>query len=898
MLLLPDDALSERRAAVRAGGPLAPLFDSLAVELSPWLTSAPYLPAEKALLSRQGGRCESCGTMLEFDPASPREHRCPSCGRVHTGALHDRAWVMPYQLWLAERALHGALFHLLRGDRAHAQFARDTLRSYADRYASYPNVDNVLGPTRLFFSTYLESIWLLQICCAADCLAAADDAATSDLVADRIVAPSRAIIAGYDEGMSNRQVWNNAALIASARMLRREHELDALVHGPSGVERHLERALLADGTWYEGENYHQFALRGLWYCVTMLEAAGASLRPDLRDRFQRAFAAPFVTALPDFTMPARKDSQYAVSLRQWRIAELTELGFARRQDAALGGGLARMYQETGERRDTGRARSTADVERNSPSTRLTRADLGWRALLHALPELPAVKPLRPRSALLESQGYAVFRRDRDVYVGFEFGQSGGGHGHPDRLNVTLYQGENRWLDDYGTGSYVDPSLHWYRSTLAHNAPMVNGVSQPLRDGRLLAWDEREGLGWIVAEFDIPQLDVRLERALVVAPDYLISELRWTARTPVRVDLPWHFDARPPGITLEPTAHDAEPAPWARIHGLGRWGGAQPSPMVSATRQDTQMHLLLAGESRDEILVGEAPGQPFNRCHRVFIHRAHGSDGCVRAVMSWNATSCAWRPDHPLAIEVGGERHIHRRDEKGWHVELHAGGAHSSVDLTGFRRTSPAVIPSSPPQRTPMRLHRRRITAEWLTDLPARQGWLVYELGESHYRRSEPSWRDAGSPAATIAIGADGVRVVVFADICAGDPVFAAADAENPFDNEHADTMRAGMQLYLDDNGWMLVPEENGGRVRLRRLSGGAEILTEAAWRRTAAGYEMRVVLSPRRDAFSMDVIVNETVRGRERRRGQLVMSGARGETVYLRGDRHDAVRLVPMSVVP
>ena len=111
-------------------------------------------------------------------------------------------------------------------------------------------------------------------------------------------------------------------------------------------------------------------------------------------------------------------------------------------------------------------------------------------------------------------------------------------------------------------------------------------------------------------------------------------------------------------------------------------------------------------------------------------------------------------------------------------------------------------------------------------------------------------------------------------------------------------MRAGMQLYLDDNGWMLVPEENGGRVRLRRLSGGAEILTEAAWRRTAAGYEMRVVLSPRRDAFSMDVIVNETVRGRERRRGQLVMSGARGETVYLRGDRHDAVRLVPMSVVP
>jgi hypothetical protein len=37
----------------------------------------------------------------------------------------------------------------------------------------------------------------------------------------------------------------------------------------------------------------------------------------------------------------------------------------------------------------------------------------------------------------------------------------------------------------------------------------------------------------------------------------------------------------------------------------------------------------------------------------------------------------------------------------------------------------------------------------------------------------------------------------------------------------------------------------------------------------------------------LDVLVNETVPGRERRRGQLVLSGGRGEFVYLRGDRHD-----------
>src|SRR5205823_1345820 len=131
-----------------------------------------------------------------------------------------------YQLWLTERAVHAALFHLLQGDPRHAAFARDVLRAYCDAYLRYPNRDNVLGPTRLFFSTYLESIWLLQICLAADMLERAGDRGTADLVRERVVAPSSALIARYDEAMSNRQVWNNVALMASAGLLRDDAGFD------------------------------------------------------------------------------------------------------------------------------------------------------------------------------------------------------------------------------------------------------------------------------------------------------------------------------------------------------------------------------------------------------------------------------------------------------------------------------------------------------------------------------------------------------------------------------------------------------------------------------------------------------------------------------------------------
>ena len=42
--------------------------------------------------------------------------------------------------------------------------------------------------------------------------------------------------------------------------------------------------------------------------------------------------------------------------------------------------------------------------------------------------------------------------------------------------------------------------------------------------------------------------------------------------------------------------------------------------------------------------------------------------------------------------------------------------------------------------------------------------------------------------------------------------------------------------------------------------------------------------------FALDVLINDMAADRERRRGQLVLSGARGERVYLRGDRQSVDR--------
>ena len=118
------------------------------------------LPAEKPLLSRDGGVCPNDGVRLMFHPLRREAHQCPTCGDLQRGPSHDRAWSWRFHIWHTERAIHAAVLQALGFNDDGFDLATAILRAYVDRYATYPNRDNVLGPSRMFFSTYLESIWV------------------------------------------------------------------------------------------------------------------------------------------------------------------------------------------------------------------------------------------------------------------------------------------------------------------------------------------------------------------------------------------------------------------------------------------------------------------------------------------------------------------------------------------------------------------------------------------------------------------------------------------------------------------------------------------------------------------------------------------------------------------
>ncbi len=919
MILLSDQAVDDRR--MHAAGALAPLAESLHTDLHAVIARPLFIPEEKARLTRAGGRCPDDGTMLDFDPFAPRAHRCRTCAKVFDTDAHYQWWIMGYQLWLAERTVHAAVLHMLRGDERAATFARTVLERYADLYARYPNQDNVLGPTRPFFSTYLESIWLLQLCVAASALDSTDGNSTiTDALRERVIGPSAKLIRSYDEGASNRQVWNAAALAAAARMLGDRALLHHALLGPSGIAAHLERGLLADGSWYEGENYHLFAHRGLWYGVTLANAAGMPLDADLVARFDEGSATPFLTALPDLTFPARRDSQFGVSLRQWRFAELAELGLAcQPEDRRLRSALSELYDPSVPRTETERWRSTAEAERNAAASGLTRADLGWRSLLFAAPTLTPLEREPRTSAILPAQGFAVLRRDQGrIYTGFDYGHSGGGHGHPDRLNLLLADGPERWLDDMGTGSYVDPSLHWYRSTLAHNAPAVNGRSQRRVDGTLLSWDERGGVGWVEARVDEAAPGVGMLRTLVVCPEYVVDRFIWWGAPETQVDLPYHVDGEVAGARWNAAdaggSQEAEDGyAWLRdVEAMEARPGRLLRLQCAGNARTADCFLILPSEVASRLWRARAPGPPSTggAARRFHFVRARGARGTIVAVWSLRdaVSEVVAEGDEIVVRLTDGGVHRHNRSPHGWRVAFAWKNARSSVELTGRVEdmhpdaTPEAAAVAPDPFEIPL-----SSDADFDDGVPVPA--LEFELEGQHYRRSEIGWHDAGEPTALVALMATPTRLIILVAVRKDVPAFAPRREENPLDNEHPDINSDGIQLYLraragdgagETASWILVPEADGVVRLTPRTPACATIPLSARWRPSHEGWDVRcsapMEVVAAGGTFEMDVIVNETVAGRERRRGQLVLSGGAGEFVYLRGDRQPEARFLSFRV--
>jgi hypothetical protein len=909
------ELVAARRAAIDASADLSALRVRLAERAAPVLARVPVIPEAKALLSRDGGVCPVDGAALVFDPWSPQAHRCPRCGAVQRGERHHRWWARFQHLWLAERAAHLAALAALADHAAAAHRAVDLLAAYGARYFAYPNQDNVLGPSRLFFSTYLESLWLSNYLAAAMLLRAAGrlDDGTGKVVS-QVAEEAANLIGEFDERHSNRQTWNDSALAAVAAWFGDNDLMRESVQGRSGLASHLMEGFRPDGMWYEGENYHLFALRGVLTGLSWARVAGVDVTGSapLAERLAAALLAPARTALPDGTFPARKDSRFGVSLAQPMYLETWEVGVAMLGSGEQGAGsreqvaawLRALYALPSPAAETFDSYLHEADCSPLPAPRY-RHDLSWWSLLDMLPELPAAaEAWASGPVLLPDQGLAVLR-DGSRYVSLDCGPYAGGHGHRDRLHLTVHDGAVLWLPDPGTGSYVSPDLFWYRSTLAHNAPRLDGVDQGASSADCLAFDAHDGWSWAVGRFG----DV--SRTVVTGPAYVMDLVELTGSDERLLEVPWHFagavDLTAPGRWM--------PGELA-ADGVDRVEEFEPSetdaPLVArATVSGRALGVHLLGASR--LVRADAPGVPGTGRATFLVARVRARNTRLLTVLVPEPADAVravrWSGDQ-IEIETAAGVDQHRIAAGAWTVATAAG----RVALAGTRKPRAAFTPFLVLEpHDPARGQALGIDAE-----PPLDGTLggfdtseplTLEL-EDQYRRSEEPYAGPEDFAATAWVNWTREALYVAVEVRKGGVWFRPADAPPLLlDNEPDDIHSDGLQVYLGEGegrghtGYLVVPAGDGS-VRARAAGGdGAAGAVRGRWRAIPEGYRVTLRLAwpawarPHAGGeIGFDVLVNEMYETRVRRAGQLVWSGGNG-WVYLRGDRQDPDRLGVLELI-
>jgi hypothetical protein len=437
------------------------------------------------------------------------------------------------------------------------------------------------------------------------------------------------------------------------------------------------------------------------------------------------------------------------------------------------------------------------------------------------------------------------------------------------------------------------------STLAHNAPRLDGVSQPPGDARCTNFDAQGAWSWARGTYG------PLFRTLVSGPRYLVDVVELGAEEEHLLELPWHLDGRVEipsagGWTADELADEF-------VSAVERLTGGLDTVVLRARASDSAaitLHLHLGG---GELLRAVGPGRPEQAERSTFyLVRIGGRNARLVGVLepgdatpfvrSVSVEGDLIRVEHA----EGTDGHVATAD--GWEVALAAG----VVRLGGLRRAPVIAKPLINPDRP---LVVQGVAAHTLEPpsldgtpdgfTPSEPMALDYE---DQYRRSEEPYPGPEEFSATVLANWDEAALYLAIDVVKPEVIVRAFDAPPlRLDNEPEDIHADGVQVYLRPEaegpvfGFLVVPGDKDGALRVHPASGcaGAPEMVSGAWQRTETGYSMALRIAvpgwQGRGGIRMpfDLLVNEMRSGRLRRAGQLVWSGG-GGWVYLRGDRQAA----------
>lgn len=428
-------------------------------------------------------------------PLSDREHQCPVCKKIYT----DERTIAAYRTILHNRAntrcYNLALAYAFTDNEKFAKPVRETLLKYAQLYPHYQRHDRwgrkgalaVVGGRR-YCQHLSEAVGIIKMAKAYDLiynfLSPPD---RKRIEKNFLVATVREILKYniFNPGKNNHQTWFNAGYAVVGVACGDAELVHIAVNGPKGFHAQLQKSLTADGIWYEGTiSYHFYALQAMEEIVDAVRRIGWDLTRNTR--LKEMFLTPLKLAYPNGRLPALSDGD-PVSLRSYRSR------------------YRWAYEHFGD-------------ELFKPLAEGKSANL-----LH-------------RSIVMKDIGLAILRRNRN-YTLLDYGKHGGGHGHPDKLNLVLYALDRELILDPGRITYSVPEYEtWARQTVAHNTVVINRCSQRPAQGKLLLFQDTNCYSACLASAGSAYPTLRQYRFLLLTDNLLIDA--YSLHSSKEVEMDW------------------------------------------------------------------------------------------------------------------------------------------------------------------------------------------------------------------------------------------------------------------------------------------------------------------------------------------------------------------------
>lgn len=528
--------------------------------------------------------CPVHNLQFTFRWDKPLAQYCSACDKEWIGNnRYDWAWIYEVHMLNRDYMYQCMYLYLATGKRQYADYIRTMLLDYAGKYAGWFEHNSGRKATdqhsgKAFAQSLDEANWATKVAMAYVAIKPVLSKEEVKAIEEGYLQPAATLLLHRPAG-ANWQMWHNSGLAALGIALENDSIVDVAINKDKyGYHYLIGKHKNSDGWINEGSpHYHYYPLKALLFTANAVKCRGIKLfDKDLHDMF----VEPVKGTYPDLSFPAHSDGWYGANLLSQ--SALYEVGNARYNDPFLKRVLELTY---------------AQKKRLDPEALLSNQ------LIKASEE-----SLLQKSYSFDTSGFCLLRSDTRTVV-LKFGGEGIGHGHPDKLSITIHDGKNELVSDFGTSGYGVPDyLKWYKRTLSHNTVTVDAKDQKRSVGKLLKFNPRSDGGYAEAETTTAYPGVRMKRSLDLKGTHLQDVYTCTSDSSHLYEYVILFNEKPL-MDGQPTATTLTGSEvHERIHNIFSY--PHKSGFTCRTSSASVQFDIPEGEVM-EVVLGEASGIPAN-----------------------------------------------------------------------------------------------------------------------------------------------------------------------------------------------------------------------------------------------------------------------------------------------